>query len=166
MNIITPISEFNLNHIVFLESKQNLIIDGSFTKFIYSNNILSLNGIYLEFNLQLPIIDSSNINIFRPLKNEQLNDDLHDYIDKNKQVESFNLIQIEKSLLEYYKRYFNIDKPPLYILYNQLQNDIKSNNISKYLNKYPNKLYIKISGIWETETEIGITYKMIKGKII
>ena len=31
MNIIHPISEFNINNIVFLESKQNLIIDGGWT---------------------------------------------------------------------------------------------------------------------------------------
>jgi hypothetical protein len=81
------------------------------------------------------------------------------------------LNRIEHELIEYYKEYFKINKTNAYSLRNQL----KTGNIrviqkvpvanSEQMTKAaplptPNKpLIIKISGVWETDISIGITYK-------
>jgi hypothetical protein len=47
MNLLCDISTFNPNHLFFLDTKKNMVIDGKFTKLVYSDSIVSLNGLYL-----------------------------------------------------------------------------------------------------------------------
>lgn len=46
MNIILDTKRFSLGNVNFLETKRNMIMDGNFTKLIYSNEWFSMNGIY------------------------------------------------------------------------------------------------------------------------
>ena len=57
MNIVFDISSFQLINLIFLESKRNIIMDGTFTKIIYSNQSLSLNSIYFYLPIELQSID-------------------------------------------------------------------------------------------------------------
>jgi len=215
MNIIITDSQFDINNIIFLEPKQNIIIEGVFTKFIYSNGFISINGIFVCFDI-IPMLDiSSNIfspvNIsnqhrFKPISDNDMNiapviyvctqssnlqrinckndTDLNSsqfsrpvsYSQKykiNNQSNKFSIknqeyiIQTEQRLLDYYKAFFNCKKQSIYILKNQIQNDDKCyNNFYKSSDKLNDTKCLKISGIWETDTEIGITYKIINGKSI
>lgn len=47
MNLLCDISTFNPNHLFFLDTKKNMVIDGKFTKLVYSDSMVSLNGLYL-----------------------------------------------------------------------------------------------------------------------
>ena len=49
MNIVLHKHQFNIESINLLKKKTNTIIDGVFTKFIYSNEYFTMNGLYLEF---------------------------------------------------------------------------------------------------------------------
>jgi hypothetical protein len=81
------------------------------------------------------------------------------------------LNRIEHEIIEYYKEFFKVNKVNVYSLRNQL----KTGNI-KVIQKVPiapsgsppkpsenssnqDILVIKISGIWETEMNVGITFK-------
>ena len=55
-------NQFDIKNIGFLESKKNIIFDGKFTKLIYSDNYLTMNGIFFKFP---PLALSwSNFNFF------------------------------------------------------------------------------------------------------
>jgi hypothetical protein len=85
------------------------------------------------------------------------------------------LMDIEHELLQYYSHFYNIstdshhDKPNSrtksfsYNLKSQLQNgSIKYYKESGDLHTNKPFFYIKISGIWENQYEIGITFKIIE----
>ena len=59
MNLLCDVSMFQVNHIFFLDTKKNMVIDGKFTKIVYSDSVVSLNGLYLycpiESDQTLPV---------------------------------------------------------------------------------------------------------------
>ena len=67
---------------------------------------------------------------------------------------------MEQQILDYYIQYQQRTFKKCNLLNKQLFNGfIKINSSSKHFER-SKKLIIKISGIWETKTEIGITYKI------
>ena len=156
MNVILDIYGFQLNNIIFLESKRNMIMDGTFAKIIYSNQYFSLNSIYFDFPIELLSIDKQmNKYIMKYNPNSNINNILIQELSK-----------IEYRIIEYYKQINQINKRTNCILNRQLLTGnlkiYKDYNLSK-INKNPPQYIIKISGIWENNNEIGITYKIIEG---
>ena len=162
MNLVCNISDFDIENMFFLEIKKNIIITGTFTKIIYSTINVIFNGIYLIFPIIEQTCESSknggkyNISTFSILNKNNINI-----------IKELN--RIEHTIIEYAKDYFNINKMNIYSLRNQL----KQGNIKIYNSQYsitddsppsltPESCIIKISGIWENEQNIGITYKFIK----
>jgi hypothetical protein len=166
MNILLNINDFKLSNIYFLDKKINMIMDGVFTKIIYSNNCMSMNGIYIDFpikNVMTNKIHSKHIIQLDVINNK-------DIFQK--------MIDIEKQILSYYVQYYSLlqcdpsistekrlsiqNKTIIYSLKNQIQN-----GSIKYYKEYdsyskPLSFYIKFSGIWENQHEIGITFKIIE----
>jgi hypothetical protein len=145
------------NTIHFLDTKTNNIMLGEFTKLIFTNEDMSLNGLYMHADLHLSATDSKH----------------HDQ--KQKRTVQFqcnhsqnisiihDLIQIEHKLLDLYIQYKSCNKRPKILLHPQLANeyihlysDISSPTSSK------KTIVLKISGIWETDVSYGITYKFIE----
>ena len=156
MNVILDIYGFQLNNIIFLESKRNMIMDGTFAKIIYSNQYFSLNSIYFDFPIELLSIEKQmNKYIMKYNPNSNINNILIQELSK-----------IEYRIIEYYKQINQINKRTNCILNRQLLTGnlkiYKDYNLSK-INKNPPQYIIKISGIWENNNEIGITYKIIEG---
>ena len=121
--------------------------NSNFIRIIYSTPLFVLNGInlFLSFN---------DINVEK-------------YYNKYKC--SFN-ISAHKDIIEYIRiieanLLVNVNimcKIPQYKIYDQIKNGnikIFSENIEKISN---NLFMLKISGIWETETHYGVTYKFLK----
>jgi len=52
MNLLCDVSMFQVNHIFFLDTKKNMVIDGKFTKIVYSDAVVSLNGLYMYFPIE------------------------------------------------------------------------------------------------------------------
>jgi len=150
MNIVLHKHQFNIESINLLKKKTNTIIDGVFTKFIYSNEYFTMNGLYLEFPIYNMTCnyDSKYLNItYQPYEKENLTW-LHYFTN------------IEYQVLDYYNKVNNINKQPVDILSKKLY----SGNIKKSIDNrciLNNTLTIKISGIWETETEIGLAIKIL-----
>uniref|UniRef100_A0A6C0DCG7 Uncharacterized protein n=1 Tax=viral metagenome TaxID=1070528 RepID=A0A6C0DCG7_9ZZZZ len=133
-------------------------MDGNFTKLIFSNELFIMNGIYILFpidhNGSEKIMNKTQIR-FNPF--QQYNQTL---------INEFS--KLEKNILEYYKqtRMCNCKIVPL-LQKQMLIGFMKTNK--EYKNQFlinennKNILYVlKISGIWETKDEIGLTYKLFE----
>jgi hypothetical protein len=149
MLVLLKTQQFLLSNISLLEKKVNMIMDGYFTKLIYSDDCMTMNGIFFELPITITntsSIQSKYIAYFDTVVNR-------DWI--------YKLSVIEKQILQYYMFFFGItNKTPNYSLKQQIQN-----GSIKYYKDHMTKgnlYYIKLSGIWETHNEIGITYKMIE----
>jgi uncharacterized CHY-type Zn-finger protein len=119
--------------------------DGNFIRILYSNDIMVLNGIYLLVNLT-DICCEKYYNKYKCNFN----------ISNHKELIE-NLKNIEENILKKYKS----TKTPCYKIYEQLRaghikifNDIGNTNSCYFI--------LKISGIWETQTNYGLTYKFVK----
>ena len=146
MNIIKTPDQYNNDNIFFCEPiKNNIINEGVFIKIIYSTDFFVLNGIYLLINLY-------NITCEKYYTKYKCQFD----ISTHKQL--INKIKnIEEDILQKIK----INKIPLYKINEQLQNgNIKIFNDVKYTDS--TYFILKISGIWETQNNYGLTYKFIK----
>jgi hypothetical protein len=156
MNLVCNIESFQLMNICFLDTKKNIVMDGNFTKIIYTDTSLTLNGIYIncyldineqKYFIQFSIYNMNNINIIQ------------------------NLSRIEREILDYYKEYFNIKKQNIFLLHEQLkQGNVKiyrerstghSSNGYVFVETTKPNIIMKISGIWENTYSIGLTYKFI-----
>jgi hypothetical protein len=149
MNIVKRIDQFNDKCIYFCEPiKNNVMNDGAFIRILYSTSNMVLNGIYILIILNDVVIEKY-YNKFKCVFNVAMHKDI---IDKLK--------VIEDKILNMY----NIpNKLPQYKINEQLKNgNIKIFNDIEYKNN--NLFVLKISGIWETQTNYGLTYKFIKVK--
>jgi hypothetical protein len=148
MNIVKTIEQYDDNNIYFCEAiKNNIMNDGSFIRILYSTHHFVINGIYLYINLNDVIIEKF-YNKYKCNFNIALNKELIN-----------NLKVIEENVL---KKIIINNKIPQYKIYEQIKNGhikvfCENNNI-----KINNLFILKISGIWETNTNYGLTYKFIK----
>jgi hypothetical protein len=145
MNLILPLSEFNLNCVHFGEKQKNTVIWNSFfIKLIYSNPEISLNGIFLLINL----------------KQKQISKDYNKYKIKFNITNNHDLIHrielIEKTILH---KINIVGKTPRLSIYEQFKNGhLKLNLSNDYFNQ-DDLCILKLSGVWENSTEYGITFK-------
>lgn len=158
MIVTLDLSKFTLTNMYFLETKKNIIMDGNFTKLIFSNEFFVMNGIYILFpidhNGSEKIMNKTQIR-FNPF--QQYNQTL---------INEFS--KLEKSILEYYRqsRMCNCKIVPL-LQKQMLIGFMKTNK--EYKNQFlinennkATQYVLKISGIWETQDEIGLTYKLFE----
>ena len=147
MNLFKKIQQYDEDNIFFCEPiKNNIMAEGNFIKILYSTFNVTFNGVYLLIQLNDVIIDkqyNKNKCIFNVNNNIEI-------IEKIKVIEE-NILK--KVLIN--------NKNPQFKIYEQLINgSIKSFcNINTKLN---NSFILKISGIWETQTNYGLTYKFTK----
>jgi hypothetical protein len=120
--------------------------DGNFIRILYTNPQVTLNGVYLFIKLN-DIVCEKYYNKYK-CNFDVLNHS--DIID--------NLKVIEENIL---KKIDIKEKTPQFKIYEQ----IKNGNI-KIFNDIGNKsscsFILKISGIWETFSNFGLTYKFVK----
>jgi hypothetical protein len=146
MSILKTLNQYDDNCLYFCEPiKNNLMNEGVFTRIMYSSSCCTMNGI----NLLVPLNDTITEKYYNKYKcsfNTYLNKDT---VDKIKLIEESILNQINIK-----------NKTPQYKVYELL----KSGHIKLFCdNQEKNSLYmLKISGIWETDNEFGVTYKFNK----
>jgi hypothetical protein len=135
MNLILDRNKYSINNIYFNECVKNTIMnDSNFIRIIYSNKDLILNGIHIKINIYKEI---------NQIKSDNYNNETLIFIQ-----------DLEKDLLNKYnkqKTQNNKIKEQLHYLINKINN---SNVITA-------SYILKISGIWETSTNQGLTYKFI-----
>ena len=160
MNLVLDISKFTLSNTYFLETKRNVIIDGNFTKFIYSNNLFTMNGMYFLFPIEIAKIDkiANKYSIkFNPYNktNFQL-------------VKDFS--KLEYKLIEFYKQTTgctmeisnNLSKQ-IYSGNMKIYRDFSIENLQKQKDtNLPPRFILKVSGVWETGENVCITFKLFQ----
>jgi hypothetical protein len=146
MNIVKNIDQYNEDNVYFLEPiKNNIMNNGNFIRIIYSTSLFILNGIYVNINLNCVSVDKY-YNKYRCS---------FDVIQYKELIEKLRLI--EEGLI---KKISILGKVPQFKIYEQLKNgNIKV--FSETSDKIGNTFLLKIAGIWETETEYGLTYKFL-----
>ena len=160
MNIVIQPSQFNTNYVFLLEKKENIVFDGIFTKILFSNELFTMNGIYLKFQLEpMKMGDAANKHVlcFQPYNKNNLQN-----------IQQISNMEID--ILEHYQKmnqsnnYINnVLSKTLYTGAIKLFNTGSSTAPGgKASSENVCKLCIKISGIWETVDEIGITYKVYR----
>jgi len=163
MNITLDTKRFSLGNTIFLDTKRNIIMDGNFTKIIYSNEWFTLNGIFFLF----PIETLSIQKIMNKMTMK-----FHPYQPLNLSIIQ-DFAKIEYRLIEYYKQMNKCNKKTSNLLAKQLYSgnikvykdyngDNYNSNIINNINETDFSQYVmKISGIWETRDEVGLTFKLI-----
>ena len=146
MNIVKNIDQYNEDNVYFLEPiKNNIMNNGNFIRIIYSTSLFVLNGIYININLNYTSVDKY-YNKYRCS---------FDTIQYKELIEKLRFI--EEGLI---KKISILGKIPQFKIYEQLKNgNIKV--FSETSDKIGNAFLLKIAGIWETETEYGLTYKFL-----
>ena len=142
MNILLNINDIYIENIFLMDKVRNTVLENSdFTKIIYSNEFIGLNGIYLKI-----IFINFKIENFNNKTKYNLNNESNNII-----IEK--LCNIEKKILQYYNKNINHQ----YNLQKQLYNGIYKCVIND------NKLFVtlKISGIWQNQNCCGLTFKFI-----
>jgi hypothetical protein len=155
MYLTIPIDLYDDDYILFTNKKKNIILENSyFTKILYSSNFITINGLYIILNLTLLSVNNIFNNKYND-KNIKYIGHLVDSIENNNII--IKLFNIEKNILKNYNEYFDLNKTPIYTIYNSFNGGIK---IYDKINKNSDIFICRISGIWETSDKIGLTYKI------
>lgn len=135
--IAEDLYNFDIKNIFIMPPiKNTLISHGLFHKLLYSNNLFTSNGLYIK-------IDYNDT--------KYLNGRLHYNIDTN--VSTIDTIEsIEKYILG---KINNNNKK----IYQKINDQFRSGNIK--LNNNVSSVILKISGLWENDNSIGISYKIL-----
>ena len=154
MNLVLDYSQFHIGNVHFLDTKKNIIIDGIFTKMVYLDDIVSLNAIYIVFPCKCYIDRTMNRNnvMFSLNTNE------------NKEI-----IELETTILNNYMKHYQISKRMNTSLASQISNGrtrLYKEGINHAIDENENEenihIVLKISGVWETDDEVGITHKFVE----
>jgi hypothetical protein len=148
MNLAVPIENFDLNIVYYLEPIRNTVIDNSyFIRVLYSNGLFILNGIYLVINFNNIYIDHHTYN----------NKMKYSFVPETN-IDILNTIKnIEGNLL----KKVNIKNKNLST---KISDQLNSGFIKICIERndvLTNKFILKISGVWESEEEYGLTYKFL-----
>jgi len=149
MIITLYMDDIDYNYIDFLDSKENKITNGLFTKIIYSNSTFTMSGLFFYFPINVTNINSNYNRTF-------INFDINDVLN-NKIIDY--LSGIENNVLSMYN--FSKNKELKFLLKEQLGSGYIKVHSEDNNNDVESKYIVKISGIWENEKNIGITYKII-----
>jgi hypothetical protein len=149
MNVVIKEEQFKISNIYYTEAIQNIIMDNSqFIKIVYSNQDIMMSGIFLLVELK-HITKESYFKKIKITYDTSLNKNILNRI-----------YEIENQLLQ---KYNNNKKIQRKIIYDTLNNGVIKlfpNNENDLINNN-NSFILKISGIWENDTEYGLTYKLL-----
>jgi len=171
MNIVINPTKFNSQYIFFLDKKKNNIIDGCFSKIIYSSEYFTMNGVFFvipfisKSTSQITQISSGKLSGREPQYNQEFIENKYTvcfYAHDIKNLQYITLLsEIENTIINTYKEMNGLKKCNNLVLTNQLYKGFFKIYKEKQTCKCSNekKYMLKISGVWENANEVGITYK-------
>lgn len=162
MNLLLDINNISTKNFYYLDTKRNVIIDGNFTKITYSTEYFSMNGSYFDFPIEIIQVEKYGNRTtirFNPISKH------------NMQI-IHNFTKLESALIESYKqnnqsnsrfvpslsKQLNTGNMKIYKEFNYVNSDT-ANDVIDVGNL---KCILKISGIWESVNEIGLTFKLFR----
>lgn len=156
MNILgLDLHNYDSNFFYYLDTKKNLIMDGIFTKIIYTHSHFTMNGLTFSFPLQYTFYETTSENSFYMHFDPTL--------DSNRALIEI-VLKLETQIMLHYASFMNKKKSSNVSLYKQLQKGkIKINGSTTFLQSHA-QCVLKISGVWENDNEYGVTYKWLLAK--
>jgi hypothetical protein len=160
MNFAVEIPYITQNNILMLDLTPNIVINGSFTKINYITDFLTINGLYIMF----PI---NPLETFGARTKMQMK--YNPYTPANAAL-LHDVMQLEHRLLDMYihmrglpiKKQISLSKQ-LQAGYMKIYKEMTAGVILPPPAGFGKRSYmIKISGIWESGNECGITYKLFE----
>ena len=151
MLVLLNDKQYNKNNIILLERNTNAVMNnGYFHRMYYSNQHFTMNGIYLHYNLDNIVIqeDFNKIVIF--MQNNYYNFIYESIKNIEKGIANKYYPYMKKVFVSKIADYFGNNKIRLFN-----DNHIKNGT---YEGK---KLILKMSGLWETENQYGVTFKLL-----
>lgn len=157
-----PLDNFEIDNIHYTKSKKNIIMNGLFTKILYSDNCIIMNGLFVDFTLKIKYIHNKSYYVL-----DEKSKNNHEIFEK--------LIHMENDILLYYKRLLHQNQAKsICLLKSQLEKGILKfiqyedkmdfSSVSLLTSSiYPARIHfnLKISGIWQNESNIGLNYKIV-----
>lgn len=152
MNLALTIDQYNPNFVFFSDPiKNTVMLNSRFFRLVYSTPHVSFNGIYLH--LHIP-----------ETRTEFYYNKMKVYFHLQECAETISRLRdIEELLLQkvVMKGGGSYQRRPVFKLFEQLS----SGNFKMFIGDTPfsaNGSYVlKIAGVWETESEFGLTYKFM-----
>ena len=146
MNLAIPLSAYNPKNIFLCGRVRNTIVENStFARLLFSNHYMTTIGIHLQLNV-VGAVDEPYYQKLRTIfKVEQENEAMV------RQV-----VSIENNILDLAET----GKSRVTKLSDQLRNGILRSSASANWQTNGQSFVLKITGIWETDTECGVTYKV------
>ncbi len=143
--------DVDMSNVFFTDKKRNIVMgSGTFMKIIYSTDYMTLMGISVHFPL-ISAVSPQNFNLVLDYTN----------IHVQKCVES--MCKLEEDILNTYLTTFNIQKPASYGLRTGLFTGTAK--VQQDYSMICNASFVlKISGVWESASAVGITYKILQLK--
>jgi|UniRef100_A0A6C0IMS7 hypothetical protein len=152
MNIVLSLNQISSLNIGLLESKTNIIMsNGQFTKINFVDANFTMNGLYINFPLS-----SYTTEVVQHRKNMKF------VYSSSANIQSSNdLALLEQRLLDFYSNNKQRDYRKKLLLKQQIESGFMKIYKETHSHLDSGSMYIiKISGIWESNGEIGITYKL------
>ena len=153
MSLISDYMTINYNNLYFSTPIKNNIKENSlFYKLLYSDECIVLKNLYFKL-------------IVKPVKIHLESSRAVISMDRPTQLQE-NIYDIEKSILHQFNSYINAsgDKryTPCYSITDQVSSgSIRIYNITNIYCEKEMNILLKVSGVWVTKNNIGITYKFI-----
>ena len=145
MNLLLRSDQYNIDNVYFCDSiKNNIIINGNFIRILYSTSKFTMNVIYILLNFDNFCIEKY-YNKYKYTFDTAVNSELINFV-RNVEIDILTKLNIR-------------DKCSVHKIYDQLK--IGGIKIITDKIEFNESIILKISGIWETDTEYGITYKFI-----
>lgn len=148
MNVVLTIEQFNKSHLYYGEPIQNIVMDNSkFIKLTYSTQSAMFSGVYLS----LPLKYTKNEQYYKKVRFTYDLTTNHNWLTK--------IYDIETDILN---KYTSLKRQRRILYETLITGSIKIfSNDEKLIANNSNTFILKISGIWETDIEYGVTYKLI-----
>jgi hypothetical protein len=147
MNLVKTFDQYDDQCIFFCDPiKNNIMNEGNFIRILYSTNDVILNGVYLLVHLSDMVCEK--------------------YYNKYKC--SFNIsthrdtIACLKTIEEDILAKYQTDKTPLFKIHEQISAGYIKLFVDIGTTTTHASFVLKISGIWETQYNYGLTYKFVK----
>jgi hypothetical protein len=139
--------DLDMDNVFFIDKKRNIVMaSGTFMKIAYSTEHMNMMGIAVHYPLiastrnQFLVLDFTNAHV-------------------QKCVES--MCKLEEDILNAYLHSFGINKPAAYGLRTSLF--LGAAKVHKDESSVANVSFVlKISGVWESASTVGITYKILQ----
>ena len=147
MNIAKRIDQYDRDNVYFCDSiKNNVMLNGNFIRILYCTHHFTLNGIYIQFSLK----DVCYEKYYQKYKCVFDGDKYQDIMS--------GIVDIENSIIK--KSAFMFPgKNPQFKIAEQLHHGFIKIFLSDMPKSSNTTFLLKISGIWETDDEYGVTYK-------